>query len=141
MSLQTEREMIETHLREGWFDELNQTQRTKIQWEDIPIEPSNNEVWLAVSILNGQASNKSVGSPGSNIVRSAGVFAIRVNVPSGLGSSQFRDHADDLMDLFRNTVLGNVRFMPPYVSGGLTKMGNFSTWTIMCPFTRDEFNG
>lgn len=141
MSLVTEREMIETHFKDLWFDTINGVYRTPVQWEDITVETSDTSPWVAIKILNGQEANRSVGTPGSNIVRAVGVLTIQVHIPSGFGSAQFRTYADDIMAQFRNTVLGNIRFMPPYVSGGSIKVGNFSSWTIMCPFTRDEFNG
>lgn len=134
MSLATERELIEKHLQTNWAT-------TRIQWEDVKLTPADGETWVAVTIINGQAAQRSVGAPGTNIVRSAGVLAIRVFVPEGQGSAQFRIIADGLTALFRNTELENIRFMIPYVSGGATTMDNYSVWTVMCPFTRDEFNG
>lgn len=134
MSLVTERQNIEEYFQTEW------AARTPVEYEDVKIEPPN-VVWLQFNILNGQGAQMSVGTPGSNIVRDTGVLAIRVNVPSMQGSAPFRAVADDILTLFRNKTLGNVRFKIPYVSGGFQTVGLYSTWTVMCPYTRDEFNG
>lgn len=141
MSLVTERQNIEEYFQDNWVTGSPASPRTPVEYEDVKIEPPANTLWLQFNILNGQGAQMSVGTPGSNIVRNSGVLAIRVNVPSMQGSAPFRAVADDIQTLFRNTTIGNVRFTIPYVSGGFTTMGAYSTWTIMCPFTRDEFNG
>ena len=139
MSLETEQTLIEQYLMDSWV--IGSSPRTKIQWEDIDVKPGDGESWLQVNILNGEEAQRSVGAPGTNIVRGVGVLAVRVNVPPGQGSKPFRALADILMGLFRNRELENIRFMVPYVSGGFRTVGQYSVWTIMCPFTRDEFNG
>lgn len=133
MSLTTERKIIENHISANLAD-------LQIEYEDLKITPAL-DPWLQVNILNGQEVQKSAGTPGTNIVRAVGVLAVRVNVLAGRGSNAFRVVADRVMDLFRNVELENIRFMIPYVSGGFQTVGNYSQWTIMCPFTRDEFNG
>ena len=135
MSYETERQLIETAFQTGW------AARTPVQYGDVTIDAPDGNDWVRVSIINGQNQLASVGSPGSNIIRHAGVVAVQVHCPQGSGQARFTPFAQAVEDIFRNQVMENLRFAVPYVSGGAIQNGAFTSRTIMCPFTRDEFNG
>lgn len=135
MSYETERQLIETEFQTQWAG------RTPVQYGDIAIDAPDGDDWVRITILNGQGTQGSVGSPGSNLVRHTGVVAIQVHCPLGSGQARFTPFAQAVEDIFRNKTIENLRFGIPYVSGGAIQNGAFTSRTMMCPFTRDELNG
>lgn len=135
MSYETERQLIETAFQTGWAD------RTPVQYDDITFEAPEGDPWVRITILDGQGRQASVGAPGANIVRHVGVVAIQVHCPKGSGQARFTPFAQGVEDIFLNRTIENLRFTVPYISGGAIQNGAFTSRTIMCPFTRDEFNG
>jgi len=135
MSYETERVIVQTAFVNAWGS------LTPVQYDDEDFTAPEDQVWCRVSILNGEAQNRSVGAPGSNVIRHVGVVAIQVHVPTGAGQVGFTTYAEAIEAAFRNRTIENVRFLVPYVSGAPQEMGAFTSRTMMCPFTRDEFNG
>lgn len=112
--------------------------RTPIGWDGHTFTPVKNSVRL--TILDGEGRNASVGSPGTNLVRHAGVVAIQVYTEGGKGTAASRVNEDQIADIFRNVTVDGIRFGVPYVSGSI-EQAPFLIRTVMIPFTVDNFNG
>lgn len=131
MSYAAERIAIEGLFATGW------AARTPVGFDGHAFTPVNNSVRL--TILNGEGLNASIGSPGSNLARYAGVVALQVFTEGGKGTVASRVYEDAISDIFRNKTVGAIRFGVPYVSGSLEEPP-FLVRTVMVPFTRDEFH-
>ncbi|WP_182086950.1 hypothetical protein [Aureimonas sp. ME7] len=94
---------------------------------------------VRLTILDGEGRQASVGTPGGNVVRYAGVIAIQVFTEGGKGTAASRELEDALSDLFRNAEIDSIRCGIPYVSGSVEDPP-FLMQTVMVPFTRDSFH-
>lgn len=132
MSFSAERADIEAHFITGWGA------RTPVGYDGHTFTPAAGSVRL--TILNGEGRQASIGAPGSNIARYAGVVAIQVFTEGGKGTAASRVLEDAISNIFRNKTVGGIRFGIPYVSGSLEEPP-FLVRTVMTPFSRDEFHG
>lgn len=112
--------------------------RTPIGFDGHTFPPSKNSVRL--TILDGEGRNASVGSPGTNLVRHAGVVAIQVYTDGGKGTAASRAYEDLIATIFRNVTVDGIRFGVPYVSGSL-EQSPYLIRTVMIPYVSDAFNG
>lgn len=131
MSYADERSEIETLFKTAWAG------RTPVGFDAHTFTPSKNSVRL--TILDGEGRQASIGTPGSNVARYAGVVAIQVFTEGGKGTAASRVYEDAISDIFRNRVQGSIRFGIPYVSGTLEE-SPFLVRTVMVPFSRDTFH-
>lgn len=75
--------------------------------------PDDGSAFLVVQYPVANASQTSIGSPGSNAFREEGAFRIVINVPRGDGLSTGLTWADTLAGLFRSkSFAGVVTFAP-----------------------------
>lgn len=132
MSYADERAAIEGHFLAGWGD------RPAPGMDGHAFKPTAGSVRL--TILNGEGRQASVGAPGVNVVRYAGVVSLQVFTEGGKGTAASRELEDAISDIFRNRTVGAIRFGIPYVSGSLQEPP-FLVRTVMVPFTRDAFHG
>lgn len=112
--------------------------RTPIGFDGHTFPPVKNSVRL--TILDGEGRNASVGSPGTNLVRHAGVVAIQVFTEGGKGTAASRAYEDQIATIFRNVTVDGIRFGVPYVSGSL-EQAPYLIRTVMIPYASDAFNG
>lgn len=138
MSYASERANIEELFKLFWRDD-NDDPLTPVAW-DLQSFDETEESWVRINILSGAGEQITVGSPGSNVARYAGVVALQINTPIGTGSAESRALADKIEEIFLNQSIGGIRFRIPYPAGSAEENGRWSTWTIWCPFTREEFN-
>lgn len=136
MSLQQERADIEAYFKTQW-ETLHPTMT--IGFDGHTFEPPPDGPSVKLDILDGDAAQRSFGSPGTNLVRNIGVIIFRIRVPGGQGTQTIRGYADQLMNLFRNKTIGVVRTRIPYVQTK-TPENPLLGWSIAVPFYRDEFN-
>lgn len=138
MSFAALRQTIETRLSQQWVTGSPSTPRTPIGFDGQAFEPVKNSIRL--TILDGEGRNASIGAPGSNLVRHAGVIAIQVFTEGGKGTAASRAYEDQIATIFRNWTSGNLRCGVPYI-GGTVEEPPFMVRTVMIPFTVDNFNG
>jgi hypothetical protein len=140
MSYASERKLIETLFKNEWVLSGGAARTPVVYDQQVKDMTSTKVTWVRLSILSGEASQGSVGAPGNNLKRHAGTVAIQINTPAGKGSAEARDLADAVEAIFNNTLVENIRFTSTYSGGSPELLGAWSSWTIWCPFTRDEFN-
>lgn len=131
MSYSAARADIEGHFATNWGT------RTPVGFDGHNFTPAKNSVRL--TILDGEGRQASIGAPGSNVARYAGVVALQVFTEGGKGTAASRVYEDAIADIFRNKDVGAIRFGIPYVSGSLEEPP-FLVRTLMVPFSRDAFH-
>jgi hypothetical protein len=67
--------------------------------------------WIYVEIYGDDYAQDTMGAPRANVWEETGITYLHVMVPSGTGSSDARDHARTLMNLFREQPIDSL-FMP-----------------------------
>jgi hypothetical protein len=140
VSYETERVLIETWFQSEW-KKGDGSLLTPVAYDDKDFTaPAVDVPWVRLNLLDGDALQGSVGVPGVNLKRYIGSVAIQINTKAGAGSSKARILADKVESVFNNKVLENIKFGVTYSGGAPTVAGGFSSRTIWCPFTRDEFN-
>ena len=87
-------------------------QRLRDHWTATPILFENEEppaeimaggaAWIECAVLADLAEQRSIGSPGSNVLVDEGAIEITVFVPAGTGTEIAHQHAVGIADIFRN---------------------------------------
>ena len=137
MSFAAERAAIETRFAQQWMD--GGAPRTPIGWDGQPFDPPESGPSVRLTIVNGQGLNKSMGTPGTNIVRHSGVVMIQIFSPSA-GTAPIRELLDHLEPIFTNWRSGQILFRSMSVSS-LEVDPPFRMMTASFPFQRDAFTG
>lgn len=131
MSYADARAAIEMHFVDAWAD------RTLAGMDGHAFTPTPGSVRL--TIIDGEGRQTSIGAPGTNVARYAGVIAVQVFTEGGKGTAESRRLEDAVSDIFRNAEFGEVRCGIPYVSGSIEDPP-FLMRTVMVPFWRDTFH-
>lgn len=131
MSYEQARASIESHFKAGW------AARTPVAYDGHTMTAAANSVRL--TIIDGEGRQATVGSPGANLARYAGVIALQVYTEGGKGTAASRALEDAISDIFRNAAFGEIRCGIPYVSGSIEEPPLLIR-TVMVPFTRDTFH-
>ncbi len=144
MDIEQEREVIETRFRDCWMLGDPDTLETQVGFDGHAFQPPTDESSVRLSILNGESFNASMGSPGSNLVRSIGVVHIQIYVPGGKASSfpsvEWRRLANKIRPIFTNWKSGGLLFRTMSVGSRQENKPLFKQ-PVTFPFQRDEFNG
>lgn len=112
---------------------------TVIAWENMPFTPpSPPESHVEFYLLNGEASQASIGAPGSNVFRHVGLVSINVFTPESTGKPEALRLADTAAEIFRNQVKDAIRFKTPKVTV-LGVQDHYYQVNVSVPFTRDSF--
>ena len=87
-------------------------------WPDTPIvfengESLEDETWVRLTIVNGLARQVSMGDDPA--FRYNGVVYVQIYADKGIGTARPLALADKADNLFKNLVLGNLRFKVPQV--------------------------
>lgn len=77
-----ERADIEGRWSSLWVTGSPASARTPTRYETVPFEPPTASAWAAIHILAGEADQSSLGDPGNNWFRHAGVVMVQLFVPS-----------------------------------------------------------
>lgn len=96
-------------------------------WTATPILFENGESrdsgdWVRLTIQNGDAFQATMGD--DPYFRFPGVLYVQIFTPTDIGSGRALGLADQVDSLFRNKVLGNIRFKVPQVK----KVPSDSEW-------------
>ena len=111
--------------------------RTPVAWPNWGFTVPDRGAWVRLAILNGDATQRSIGNPGANVHRHVGVITVQVFVPIDSGTHTARDLADDAAAIFRNQRFDGIRCDVPSVR----EVGPDDIWfqvNMSCPFRRDE---
>ena len=141
MGYQSERQLIETRFQTLWVDGVGGP-LTPVAYDKQTTDnfEAADDPWVRIRIMSGYGERITVGAPGNNGKRHAGVLAVQINTLVGTGSEESRALADKLEPMFQNVLVENIRFDVPYPADEEVINGRWSSWTIFCPFTRDEYN-
>ena len=144
MDIVESREAIETRFRDCWMLDDPNTLKTPVGWDGQPFEPPTDANSVRLSILDGSGTNASMGSPGSNLVRYAGVVHLQLFVPAGREgldpSVQMRSLIRDIVPIFTNWKSGGLLFRTMNI-GTRQEDQPFLIQAVTFPFQRDEFHG
>jgi len=148
MSFILERSLIETHFATQWAilrPSWDFTREGQVGYDDQSFMPPVGSQGVNLTILSGDADQISVGSPGTNAVRHAGIVTVEIYSPSDEGSATIRAIADDVETVFINQILtdSSTTWITMLVPGVLARqiIEPFLVWTMATPFQRDVFNG
>lgn len=143
MSLGAERRAIEELWLAKWVRDQSATPLTLTQFENVPFEvgkepnAKKGDCWVRFSVRHGEATQKSLGSPGSNTFRQTSVVLVQLFVPAGTGKAKLYSLADTACDIFRAVAIDNLLFRAPY----MTELEPETVWMralVTAPFYRDE---
>lgn len=109
-----------------------------VAWENVKLDSNNKENFVEFFVKNGESNQVSVGTPGSNRFRHAGVVMAVLHAEQGLGKASALAVADSIAAIFRRSGTGSVSFLDPAVNF----LGNEGSWlkvSVTCGFYRDSF--
>lgn len=129
----------------NWVYGSPSTQLTPILWEgkaaDIPTDINGNRVnHVRFFIMDGEADQISIGSPGSNTFRHPQIVMIKIFTVNNAGQGVLPalDLADKFCTIFRNRTADGISFKTPYmVKLGVTEDGFYQV-NAFCPYDRDS---
>ncbi|MCW2309725.1 DUF4128 domain-containing protein [Rhodobium gokarnense] len=140
MTFASERAAIETRFNTEWTTGSPAALRTPVGWDAQTFEPPTDESSVRLTILNGDGINQSMGDPGNNAIRYAGVVMIQVFTPGGQGSAAARALVDLIEPIFTNWRSGNILFRTMNV-GTPDTSPPFYMVPVSFPYQRDSFLG
>ena len=144
MDIEQAREAIETRFRDAWTIDAPDGHRTPYALDGQNFETPTKESSVRLTILDGGSINASVGAPGSNTVRYAGVVSIQVFVPGGTtgagASAEMRRLVNLLRPIFSNWQHGRMLFRTMEISER-QEARPFLMQTVTFNFQRDEHHG
>ena len=140
MNLDQERVAIETRFLSQWMTGSPAALRTPVGMSGHSFEPPLGESSVRLTIRDGDSFNMSMGSPGSNLIRSVGVLFIEVYTVGGAGDKASRDLADRIEPIFTNWRSGSLLFRT-MGRGVPDETEPFYKLPLTFAFQRDNFNG
>lgn len=140
MSLDQERQLIEARFLAQWVTGSPSAARTAIGLPGHAFTPPTDASSVRLSILDGQGFNLSMGDPGANLVRYAGVVVIQIFTPGGVGTKAARDLADLIQPIFTNWRSGSLLFRTMN-TGTADDTAPFYMLPVSFAFSRDETHG
>ena len=140
MSFDSERSAIEARFLAQWVTGSPASPRTAIGMPGHTFTPPVGQSSVRLSILNGQGLNMSMGDPGANLVRYAGVLMINIFTPGGEGTKAARDLADLIQPIFTNWRSGTLLFRT-MDTGPADETPPFYMLPVSFAFERSEFHG
>ncbi len=102
--------------------------------QDATVGPS-----IQLTIQSGDSFQAGLGSPGTNLTRTAGIAFFKIWTEGGNGIAEGNGHAETIMCLYRNKHPNNIKFGIPH----LVPIENEEPHTIhlvSVPYRRDDFN-
>ena len=114
---------------------------TEISWpgKSFITPDADTESWVEFYVNPGEASQASIGVPGSNLFRHPGIVSILVYVPEKKGEEEALRLADLAASVYRDNVsVPEIRFNAPSIN----KRGVVDGYTqinVTIPFNRDSF--
>jgi len=117
--------------------ELEVAQSYTIQYDNVDKATPDNAAWIRVTILPGQSSDRSVGSPGSNVIRHMGIVVFQIFTPINTGDKDAYDIQEIIRTSFKPATYGGVK----YKAATVTRVGEEDSWSqinVDIPYQADE---
>lgn len=133
----TQHKAIRERFDDQWADTLASVHNNV---DFTPDKTATQNGYVRVTIADAAAIWASMGAPGSNVQRNAGLVTLSVFTPSGNGDALALAYADQLAAIFRSWShsASGVRFrVPPYVRQ-IGKNGKWYQLNVLAPFERDS---
>lgn len=139
MGYKSEFAALATAFKAGWVL-TGGAARTPVAWPNVDFNPASSmAAWVRFNVVNGEAGLASIGVPGGNTRRHVGMIVVQVFVPLNTGAHIAREHADKVLDIFKNYALSGIRCRPGYaVDVGTSEADGWHQMNVTIPFTRDE---
>ena len=133
MSFASERAAIEARLSTNWTT-------TTVQYENVPFTKPNNNTYVALFIINGDATQ--IDLVPNPIHRFLGTITMQLFVPEGSGTNLVRGYADTLAGIFRNVQFnsgssGTILCRTPTIQRVGVNSGIYQT-NVSVPYQRDK---
>lgn len=93
-------------------------------------------LWCRATILEGQTTQASIGSPGANRERTRGVLVVQLFAPVDTGDKAVRDAAQVVRAAFKRITADGVVWQTPS-RGEPRRDGGWWALTVSCPFYAD----
>jgi len=106
----------------------------EFELQDATIGPS-----IQLTIQSGEATQASLGSPSTNLARTAGVAFFKIWTEGGKGSRVGNETAQTIIDMYTNKRLDSVKTGIPY----LVPVQNEEPHTVhlvSVPYVREDYN-
>lgn len=110
----------------------------KIFWQNQKADANNQESRVELYVLPASSQPVSIGAPGNNRFRHAGVVLVNLYVESGSGLPEILTLVEYVVEIFRRKQTETVYFLDP----SPTPRGNEANWykySVSIPFYRDSF--
>lgn len=144
MSLNLERQAIESRFIQEWATGSPAVALTPFGLPGHTFTPPVGQSSVRLSIMSGESFNKSMGDPGSNLIRYAGVIHIQIYTKGGVGSKAATDLAELIRPIFTNWSDdwrdGKLRVRTMRAWPAVETLP-FYMLPVSFAFTRDEFQG
>lgn len=124
------------------FTDVTKSSETKLSaWDGIPIAydnvdmtPPDDAPWCRTYVVDGDGFNAAIGE---DCIRRTGLVIVQVFTPTHIGSTQARQLADDISNLFINSRDGDIQYYVPYIVrvGYIDKIYQLN---INIPFIQDS---
>ena len=146
MSYASERQAIEEHWLSLWVKGSPPVPRTETGLLGIKFDPATGVPWARLTIINGEARQVSMGSPGANTVRHVGTIMVNLFYPMPVARAgelpsraarELAEMADAAAAVWRNASFGGIQCFTPYVTDTVVD-GAWLRSTVVTPFWRDE---
>lgn len=109
-----------------------------IAWENVKLVPDNPPTgYVHFAILNGAASQQSIGAPGSNVVRHVGVVNVNVFMPVDQGKTPALRLADEIAAILRTVAVEGIIVREPAIRS-LGDDGRYIQVNVSAGFQRDS---
>ena len=109
-----------------------------IAWENVRLVPDNPPTgYVHFAILNGAASQQTIGAPGSNVVRHVGIINVNVFVPVDQGKPPALRLADEIAAILRSVSVEGIIVREPAIRS-LGADGPYFQVNISAGFQRDS---
>ena len=140
MGFDAERIAIEGRIQTEWLTGSPAALRTPVGMPGHTFTPPVGQSSIQAHILDGAGFNMSMGDPGSNLVRYAGVLMIQIRTPGGAGTAAARVLADLIQPIFTNWRSGSLLFRTMN-TGTPDETAPFYMLPVSFAFERSEFHG
>jgi hypothetical protein len=107
------------------------------QYDNAPFNKPEDSIWCRWTILPGEDTKVSMGSPGASLYRTVGIAVAQLFGPLRAGDSPLWDVADKVKAAFESESFDGIVFKTPNVKRVGERNGQWQV-NVTCPFHYDE---
>ncbi len=146
MSIETQNKDILSWWKAAWL--VNLAARTPTAYEgvafDVDVDAKDGSgarcAWARITIREDKTNQKSIGAPGENLHRTAGVILVEIFTPSGRGTLELTQLLDAACAVYHHQKLGANITCEEASSEQRGVQGPWLAGLMRCEFRRDELN-